>query len=362
MMKKLTRAVALLLLLSLALCLMVSCRDEEEEPVPEGMMIANVKDDDFRLYVPTTWNLNTAYGKAGAYYNLDTQSTVSVTKYPITDQMRTALPEGGDAQANIARLDAYHAAYCMPAIEGTATGGVETYQDDLQSVLLDTVTARYYHMRAKVNGKNLHFVQVVGEKNEAFYVFTFICHEDLYTNLLPAVETMLENFIFADPYLPDDYARAPGEDENTPEGMILVSNSDVAYCFYVPDTWTVSFEQEIFAAYLESDRTNVSVVPYMPSAPSMSVGDYFSMCADKMKEVGGEDSFSLICEEQVELGGRTATAYTYTYRVGGTTYQYRQIVAAYKSMLYSMTYTALPENFEAHLGDLDAMIKAFSFR
>ena len=362
MMKQLKRAVAALLLLSLALCLLVSCKKDEGEVVPEGMMIANVKDDDFRLYVPTTWNLNTAYGRAGAYYNLDTQSTVSVSKYPITDEMRAVLPEGGDAEKNIARLDAYHTAFCMPAIKEAAVGGVETYGDDLESVLLDTVTARYYHMRAKVNGKNLHFVQVVGEKNEAFYVFSFICHEDLYTNLLPAVESMLENFIFADPYLPDDYAREPGKDENTPAGMILVSNSDVAYRFYVPDTWTVSYEQEIFSAYLKSDRTNVSVVPYMPSAQTMKVGDYFAMCADKMKEVGGEDSFALIGEEQVELGGRVATAYTYTYRVGEVTYQYRQVVAAYKSMMYSLTYTALPENFDAHLDDLDAMIKAFSFR
>ena len=82
-----------------------------------------------------------------------------------------------------------------------------------------------------------------------------------------------------------------------------------------------------------------------------------------MKTTAGEGGYELLkTEKEVDLGGRMATAYTYTFTVGGVKYQYKQVVAAYKSMIYSLTYTALPEHFEAHLADVDRMIDAFVFR
>lgn len=360
MMKKIARVTATLLLLSLLLCSFAACRNQEEEYVPEGMMIANVKDDDFRLFVPTNWNLNTAYGTAGAYYHLDNLSTVSVVKYPVTEEVQASIPEGGDAQKITQRIDSYRTLYLLPAIEAISTGEVATYSEETSDTLLDTVAARRYHMLASVDGKNVHFVQVVGENNSAFYVFTFACLTELYDQLISYVEQMLDNFIFADPYLPDEFAREEGEGE-APAGMFLVSNDDVAYRFYAPKTWVADYEQEIFAAFFTADRSSVSVLPYVPVSVSMSVADYFEMNKRAMIRVGGENSFTFLKEEKVTLGGRDATAYTYTYRVGNTVYQYKQVVAAYKGSIYNLTYTALPQNFDAHLADVDAMIAAFAF-
>lgn len=360
-MKKTARVLATLLLLTLMLSCFASCKNQEEEYVPEGMMIANVKGDDFRLFVPTNWNLNTDYGTAGAYFHLDNLSTVSVAKYPVDDALASQLPAGGDAQKNAARLDAYHTARLLPAIEAVAVGEVQTYEKEIADTLLDSVSARRYHMLASVNGQNVHFVQVVGEKNSAFYVFTFSCLTELYDRLLPYVEQMLENFIFADPYLPDEFAREKGEGE-APDGMFLVSNDDVAYRFYAPKTWVADYEQQIFSAFFEADRSSVSVIPYVPASVSMSVSDYFEMNKREMIKVGGEDSFSLIKEEKTKLGGRDSIAYTYTYRVGGTVYQYQQIVAAYKGSIYNLTYTSTPENFDAHLADFEKMVNAFAFQ
>lgn len=360
-MKKILRGIALVLLIGTLVGCFAACRKDEGESIPEGMQIANCEGDDFRLYVPTSWNLNNSYGVAGAYYNIGVQSTVSVVKYPVTEEMKAVLPEGGDATKNAARLDAYAETYCKKAIAEQAVGEVSIEDLDLDVSLLDDVTARQYHYSATVKGENLHFLQVIGERNNAFYVFTFVCSPDLYKNLLPDVEKMLDEFIFADPYNPDDYARELDEDE-APEGMILVSNKDVAYRFFAPDTWKANYDQQVFAAYREDDRSSVSVVPYMPQKEGMSVAEYFSICKNQMIEIGGEDSLTMISEEETKLGGRNATAYVYTYAIGGKTYQYKQIVAVYRSMVYSMTYTATPENFEAHLADVDAMIDAFEFR
>ena len=360
-MKKTLRGIAVLLLIGIFVGSFAACSKEEGEYVPEGMQIANCEGDDFRLYVPTSWNLNNAYGVASAYYNISVQSTVSVVKYPVTEEMKATLPEGGDATKNAARLDAYAEIYCKKAIAEQAVGEILIEDLDLDITLLDDVTARQYHYCATVKGENLHFLQVIGERSNAFYVFTFTCSPDLYENLLSDVEKMLDEFVFADPYSPDDYAREMGEGE-VPEGMILVSNNDVAYRFYAPDTWKANYDQQVFAAYREDDRSSVSVVPYMPQKEGMSVAEYFSICKNQMIDIGGEDSLVMISEEAGTLGGRNATVYVYTYVIGGKTYQYKQVIAVYRSMVYSMTYTASPENFEAHLADVDAMIDAFEFR
>lgn len=354
-----------MLLVLAMLAAMTSCNNTDTgEVIPEGMKIANCEGDDFRLYVPTDWNENTAYGIAGAYYNLDVQSTVSVVKYRITEEMNSALPAKGDAAALRQRLEAFSLQYCCPAIsEQPLVSGLKVEEDkDAPEVLLDQLVAHRAHYLVTVDGENLHYLQVIGEKNNAFYVFTYTAHPDLYEVLLPSVNRMLEEFLFADPYLPDEYPRLPAEEGTpVPTGMAIVSNADVEFDFYVPVTWKVEYKQEIFSAYLESDRANVSVIPYVPDR-AMSVIDFFELCRAEMIKTAGEDGFTLLSQKEITLGGRAAMSYEYTYRVGEKTYQYRQVIAAYKSMMYSMTYTATPESFESHLADVDAMIGAFVFR
>ena len=70
-----------LLLCTLMLLTCVACAAEEGgETSPEGMQNATVAGADFRLYVPTHWSANTAYGVSGGFYHLTQQSTVSLVK------------------------------------------------------------------------------------------------------------------------------------------------------------------------------------------------------------------------------------------------------------------------------------------
>ena len=62
------------------------------------------------------------------------------------------------------------------------------------------------------------------------------------------------------------------------------------------------------------------------------------------------------------LGSREATVWEYTLTIGGVTYRYRQYIAAYRSMMYSLTYTATEENFDRHTAEVDRIVAAFSFR
>ena len=66
---------------------------------------------------------------------------------------------------------------------------------------------------------------------------------------------------------------------------------------------------------------------------------------------------------KLSLDGREATVYEYRYTVGEKTYYYKQVVAAYKSMIYSITYTASSEDaYNAHMDDVNRILSAFEFR
>ncbi len=359
-MKKMIRLTALLVCVA---CLFgfSACVTDAPEDVPAGMKIATAAGADFRLYVPTSWNANTAYGVSGGYYNLNTQSSVSVVKYPITEEMEVVLSSEEVATLEGGRLEAFWSKYCQTALDAQILSGTKG-EVVASADLLNGVNARRFATKGVVDGADVCIEQVVAEKDSAFYVFSFIVDVTLYESLLPHVESMLDVFVFADPYLPDDYMKDLDEDVEAPAGMKLASNKDVAYRFFVPENWTVDREVEIFAAYLESDRSSVSVVPYMPDAQSMSVAEFFTMCQEMMQSTAGTEGYELLEHHEVDLGGRKATAYTYRYTVGGVEYKYMQVIAAYKSMIYSMTYTALPENFDAHLSDVNQMIDAFEFR
>lgn len=353
-MKKTIRIAALLLCVTLLLGL-TACVNRGEEDIPDGMQLATAKGADFRLYIPTTWNVNTAYGISGGYFNLSKQSTVSVVKYDIPEEIASI--EGAKE-----RIDAYWSTHCKTALSAQSLSGSFTELALSTPAVLGDVNAYRYYCKGIVNGAELHFVQVVGERADAFYVFSFTVEVSRYDELIEHAEQMLAEFHFADPYEPESLAK-PLEGADAPAGMKLASNDDVAYRFYVPESWSIDQSQRIFAAYVEGDRSSVSVVPYMPET-TMAPAEFFEMSRQMMIETSGEDGFEAFGEAQtVSMGGKNALSYCYRFRVGETDYYYKQVIVAHKSMIYSLTYTAPSmEAFDAHLADVDAIIAAFAFR
>ena len=360
-MKILLKIAAGLLLASMMLAT-VGCVRDRDESIPEGMKLATAAGSDYRLYIPTAWNANTAYGVSGGYYNLDVLSTVSFAKYEITQEMQAELDAGAADEYENGRLDWFWVGHCLPDLESMLLAG-SMAPPLSEADLINELNARKYYTRGIVRGTMLYFMQVVCEREGAFYVFSYTADEEIFDALLADVEKMLDYLKFDEPYYPDEYVKALSKDTSAPEGMKIASGDDVAYRFYVPTEWTINRDESIFAAYLASDRSNVSVVPYSPSADQMSVAEYFTLCENALKDTFGADNYQAIgSPEKTELGGRVATVYVYTIKIGQQTYKYMQVIAAYKSMLYSLTYTARLDCFDAHVSDVEAMIDAFEFR
>ena len=368
-MKSFIRALALCLCL-LSTMGLTACATQDSD-LPEGMQNATAHGADFRIYIPTTWNLNTAYGVSGGYFSLSNQSTVSATKYLPDAALAASLPastdeSGADQQA--ARIDAFFAATCKPMMERIALAGSLLEVAPAEDDLLNAVRARRYQYKYIVNGKDLRALHVIAERGGAFYAVSFIAQNaserSLYDQLAGDAERILDEFRFADaPYLADAYLKPVDTSAEAPEGMLLASNNDVAYRFYVPQGWTVDQNNAIFAAYLESDRSSVSVVPYLPETETMSVAEFWAQSVKQLKETDPDFDEATVKETKLSLDGRDATVYEYRYTVGEISYCYKQVVAAYKSMIYSITYTAATEEaYNAHLGDVDSILSAFRFR
>ncbi len=361
-MKKLAAMLLCLgMVFSLASC--ASCAAGQGDEIPAGMQIASVAGADYYLFVPTTWNLNTQYGISGAYYSLSRLSNVSMEKYELDDTQRTVMQTAVSEDSASARIKWYYRSYCRPMLDQLAVTGSVTEIDAGSVTTLGAANAVQFELKAEINGSTTRQYQVVAERGGAYYVFTFLAEEELVEMLLPDVQKMLVEFRFSDtPYQPEALKELV-DDVEVPAGMKIASNRDVAYLFFVPESWVINRNEEVFAAYVEEDRASVSVVPYMPDAESMSIAEFSKMTKDKLVEIVGADNYVADSEEQTTLGGRVAVAHRYRLTIEGRTYEYLQVIAAYKSMIYSVTYTApTQEIYEKHIQEVEAILGAFAFR
>lgn len=376
-MKRFVRPLLLLLCAALLTGLVSCVKIGGGDDVPEGMQNATVAGADYRLYVPTTWVVqNSSPNVSSAYRDLSRQSTVSVAKYLITQEdyrsASDALETAGETEetAGESAISPYLAWFfeneCLRPVRATALDGKVTLDQDASGAdMLDKTDAGRWCYSALIGGKTYYFKQLVAERNGAFYVFTFTAEKEMYEQYASDVEKILNAFRFADePYLPDDFAKETDAGKDAPEGMKACFGKDVAYRFYVPADWVIDPDSPIYAAYVGTDRTSVSVVPYMPTVERLSVAEYFTMTREQLEKVYGEGAM-VVDEDQTHkenLGSREATVYEYTLTIDGVVYRYRQYIAAYRSMMYSLTYTATEENFDKHTAELADIVAAFAFR
>ncbi len=345
------------LLLVAALLVTVSCTAKEETLIPEGMQSATAYGATYRLYVPTTWSLKILPGISGAYYNASQQSAVSVTEYPIDEALLTelaALDEG------TTRIGYYFEKKLLEPIKLMSTGEVHLYDEDCIATTLGGANARQYHASATVANEVTHFLHVVAEKDNTFYVFSFTATQDLYEYCMSDVQKMLEHFGFGKEYTPTDAIKKFPTDANAPDGMQIASSDEVEYFLYVPTSWSINQTSSANAA-TAPDGSHFSVVPYLPSSEGISVREYFEKSEEMMMITSG-GQYTRISEKEISLAGGKALQYEYEYTVGGVTYRYLQVIVGYKSMIYNLTYTSLPQNFEANRADVEAIIAAFTFR
>ena len=336
----------------LALCLLcgglVACKDSSE--IPEGYQYATCKGEYFLLFIPTQWTVNTASGISGGSYSLLEGTAVSMTEVPFD---KPSVEGEADTTASLADFFAAHMAE-ISTLKGynaekefDATLGSYKAKDITYSAVMGEDTYRYRQVLTKVSGR--------------FYLFTYTSKADSFDQWLDTVDVILENVVFtAYPFEgSEDEKKIPAVD--APAGMKLVTGNDVAYRFFAPESWKIGDAEAAALVYAsETDRSNVTVMGY--SAPDgYSVANYWEDTEKYYKDTLKD--YTLIGEPaQSEMGGKKATVYEYTYSLGGVTYKCRQSICVFGYMIVVMTYTALPENYDAHLAEAEQMQAELTFR
>ena len=146
----------------------------------------------------------------------------------------------------------------------------------------------------------------------------------------------------------------------TPDGMRLCSDESLEYCFFVPTGWILNTQSGSTSAYYSlDDPASVSVTAYSPEV-SLDIDGYWDLCeAEYEKEF---KNYAFLSEEATTVAEKNAKEYVYTADFSEKTYKFSQTIFVHNSMFYVITYTALEDNFDAHLADVAEMKAEFLFR
>ncbi len=343
------RLLCALLALSLLSGSLVACSQKSE--IPEGYQYATCKGEYFRLFVPTQWTVNTQSGISGAYYSLAEGTAVSMGEV----YFDKPASEGEDTTATLADFFAAHVA------DVSAMSGYKAEKEF--DATLGSYKAKDITYTAVKGGEAYRFRQVLTKVEGRFYLFTYSSKADTFDRWLDTVDGILENIMFyAYPFEGTEDERKLPKVDGVPEGMKLVTNNDVAYRFFAPESWVVGDAEAASLVYAsDTDRSNVTVLSYNPDADGYGVADYWEYVEKHYKDTLAD--YTPASEPVAgKMGGKNATVYEYTYSMGGVTYKCRQAVCVYSYMIVVMTYTALPENYDTHLPEVEQMQEKLTFR
>jgi len=353
------RLLCLVLVLAALGASLVGCSDKNSE-IPEGYQYATCRGEYFRLFLPTQWTVNTAGGVSGGYISLATETIVTMAQVEFDLAMTgtdTETDAGTTAEAVTASLEDFYAHHLAEVSR------MRDYELERQfDTTLGGVRAKEVYYGASVGEQAYRYRQVLTKAQGRFYLFTFSSTADTFDTWLDVVDGILDNVIFeAYPYEGgEDDRKIPSDEEYAMNGMQLVSNREVAYAFYAPESWIADKTNAAHLVYAsEDDRSNVTMLSYLPEDEGYSVADYWEYCEKYYRST--LNGYTLLSTAEGKMGNRNATVYEYTYTVGGVTYKTRQACCVYSTMVYIMTYTALSENYDKHLDEVQTMQESLTF-
>ena len=377
------RSMCILLVLLFATASFTGCSKVSE--IPDGYQYATCKGEYFRLFVPTQWTVNTDTGVSGAYLSMTTENTVTMREVYFDPDAYLASkvtePAETGADVTVEEDTTEDTTATETSLETAAATDskagldyfIESHLEEISTLegfeeksRANTSLGRYRAWEityvAKVNSKSYTFRQVLACAEGRYYIFTYSAPDEYYDAVLSEVDAILDEITFSAIPFDEGYERKIPEGISAPDGMKLVSDNSVAFRFFAPSDWVVDSKNKNCVVYFsEEDRSNVSVLTYIPEDEGVSVEDYWTYAENYYSIT--LDNYELVSEtEGVKLGDRDATEYVYTYSIGNVEYKTKQVIAIYTTAVYIMTYTATPENYDLHTEDVSRMQEELLFR
>lgn len=353
---KTIKTISALILCFIMILPLASCAKTD---VPEGYQLVACDGDQFRLYVPTQWVPNSSSGVTGAFYSSVDAASVAVYVADDADELTVSEYWALCNEKYANELDEYKPS---DKTEKIVLGG--------QAAEKHVFTAKktvYSETEKKNITATYKFMQVMAKYNGETYVFLYTATEENYEKHIETVEGNAQDagiipyFRFDKAYTSEDGEKEFSDKVTAPDGMKLASTDERAYRLFVPSSWKINNRADASAAYAsETDSSNVNVQMYMTSDNTETVEKYWERLETSYKEMFAE--YTLISDEAIKMDGVSAHKYTYTVVSGGQEYKLIQAIVRKGDMFYCLTYTALPENFDKHLPDVEKMIENFDIR
>ena len=189
MKKILSIFIILATLLTLASC----SRETGEAPI--GMKNAAGKANDFYLYVPDDWIVNTS--------DTDLMASARASE---NDSSNITMIGYADVDNQYASIESYWEYYVeelenrvFDKVKDSETGEEKssfTLTNEGENVLVNEKAAKKYEYRGKVSGIDLCYMQIIIKKDNVFYIFTYTSTPELYTMHEEEVNTIIKFFEF----------------------------------------------------------------------------------------------------------------------------------------------------------------------
>ena len=351
---KITKIIAAIMICTMLVSSLCACSGGEE--IPDGYQLVACDGDAFRLYVPTNWTANTAGGVTSAFYSLNENASVSA--YCVDDAGEMTLEEYWAYS-----LEKLSASLKDFDFSGKTEKAVLGGRPAIKAVYSASFVAS---AKDDVGEQTYKFLQVTAQNDGKTFVLIYSAPEEYYDSHLEVIEGdkdgagVISFFTFADAYVNKD-KKEFNADVECPAGMKLISTDERAYRFFVPENWVSNERAEISAAYApENDGSNVSLQMHMTEDESVTVAEFFAACEARYVELF--DEYELLSDADIKMDGVSAKKYTYRAVIGGVEYTQMQAIVMRGAVYYVLTYTALPEYFDAHASDVEKMIENFDIR
>ena len=353
---KITKILAVILLLVMIISAFTAC--SEQSDAPEGFQLVACEGDKFRLYVPTQgWSDNTESGTTSALFSAT--PVVSVNVFVADDAGEMTVEEYWTHCNTNFKKELGEENYEFRGFEATTLGGQPAKK------FIYEVTTDLFVADEDDQPVTYKVMAILCRYKGEMYVFNYTAPAEEYFDMhLEDVEGeggILDYFRFDVPY--SGKGKVYPDNVEIPDGMKLISTDERPYRFFVPEGWVTNNKADFSAAYYSSaDSSNVSLQYLILDSFEMdkTVEEYFTECEERYKKVF--ESYELLATEDITMDGVAAKKYTYTVVSGGVTYKQMQAIVEKGSTMYVLTYTALPENFDSHLGDVEKMIEHFDVR
>ena len=333
MKKILVALLAILMLLGV-----VGCGSEK---VPEGYMSVSRDNEIFNLYVPKTWQDNSASGISSAYYALGSGIIVSATT------QKSGTTTVGLSQFVEAVLESY-----------AETLKEFTLLSEAKETTLGGCAALTFEYSAKLSDKVTKFRSIIVKNENTYTTLTYSAPEAEFERMLSDFDGIVKYFSFRDFEVETDEPFIY-EDEYTPEGYQLASRSKYEYRFFVPKTWKVDTWADVpTAVYSYQNLSNVSLSSFAVTAEIKTGEQYWNAFAENF----GEGLTISSTDANVKMGGFDAYAVEFITKIAGLEYYNKQVFITTSNMIYIFTYTSDAEHYDLYLDDVNSMIEVFEFK